>query len=447
MKKKNECWVLIALALSGASALIYEVVATNILFFYFVESSYSIATVLGTFLLGLGVGSFAIYKMNRKIKNKKNLFGVLQIIIGVYSYAVLANLQSVVPKLHTLGVLLASFLILLIPSVFLGAMFPLASSLYGKNRRDVSGLIYSYDLFGAILGAALAGFLLIPTFGNSISVVFGVGLNLLSAIIVFSNFKKVIPVVLLILLLAVVIIAPGNLVSAEEGVEFVAYSAFGEVKIVEGELIIDGREQCGFGYPEDASERKIAEYALSHFEIERPLEVLNIGLGCGLTSESALEFESNLDIVEINPEVVRANSEYSGVLDHPRANLINDEGLNYLRNSEKKYDSIIIDIENPQVAHSTDLYTVDAFEIIGDSLKEDGSFALWAYGTGEHKYLGLIFYSLKEVFPYVYYKKDVFIASKVELEGEEEYNPIVPYAINTIDKNIANKYFTLRNGK
>jgi len=51
----------IALALSAASALIYEVVATNILFFYFIRSSYSIATVLGVFLFGLGLGSLLIY--------------------------------------------------------------------------------------------------------------------------------------------------------------------------------------------------------------------------------------------------------------------------------------------------------------------------------------------------------------------------------------------------
>ena len=45
-----------ALALSAASALIYEVVATHLLFFYFIESSYSIATVLSVFLFGLIMG-------------------------------------------------------------------------------------------------------------------------------------------------------------------------------------------------------------------------------------------------------------------------------------------------------------------------------------------------------------------------------------------------------
>jgi predicted membrane-bound spermidine synthase len=60
----------LALALSAASALIYEIVVTNVLFFYFIESSYSIATVLGVFLFGLGTGSLLIYFLSPKIKNK-----------------------------------------------------------------------------------------------------------------------------------------------------------------------------------------------------------------------------------------------------------------------------------------------------------------------------------------------------------------------------------------
>ena len=47
--------VQVALALSAASALIYEVVASHMLIFYSDESSYSIATILSVFLFGLAV--------------------------------------------------------------------------------------------------------------------------------------------------------------------------------------------------------------------------------------------------------------------------------------------------------------------------------------------------------------------------------------------------------
>lgn len=73
-----------ALGLSAASALIYEVVATKMLYFYFTESSYSIATVLSVFLFGLGIGSLVIYYLSNRIKDKRLLFGVLQLLIALF---------------------------------------------------------------------------------------------------------------------------------------------------------------------------------------------------------------------------------------------------------------------------------------------------------------------------------------------------------------------------
>ncbi|MCK5140414.1 MAG: fused MFS/spermidine synthase, partial [Thermodesulfovibrionia bacterium] len=177
----------IALGLSAASALIYEVVSTNILFFYFIKSSYSIATVLSVFLLGLGIGSLIIYKSSEKIKNKKTLFGILQILVAVYSFFILANLTDIAPALSTLGVFIASFVILLIPTIFLGAVFPLAGSIFIKKKKEIMGLVYSLDLFGAIAGTIIAGFILIPLLGNRIAILFGAAFNLLSAIVIFPK--------------------------------------------------------------------------------------------------------------------------------------------------------------------------------------------------------------------------------------------------------------------
>ena len=96
-------FIIFALALSAASALVYEVVVTNILFFYFIESTYSLATVLSVFLFGLGLGSFLVYLIGTKIENKKLLFGWLQIGISLYAFFVLSNLTSLVERISTLG--------------------------------------------------------------------------------------------------------------------------------------------------------------------------------------------------------------------------------------------------------------------------------------------------------------------------------------------------------
>lgn len=422
-----------ALGLSAASALIYEVVATNILFFYFIRSSYSIATVLGVFLFGLGLGSLLVYFFINRIKDKKLLFGGLQIAIAIYALFVLTNLTEIVPSISTFGTFATSFVILLIPTVFLGAVFPLAGSLFKENKKEVIGLIYSSDLFGAILGSFIAGFLLIPIYGNTIAVIVGVALNLISAFIILNKKFRVIPLICIVFLLIVPVISPSILSEDTSIYQFYAPSPYGLVYVQDGTLVIDGRQQCSMCYPEDTSERMMVLYALDPLQQHNHLDVLNIGLGCGLTLEKILEYDTDADVVEINYQVVLANKVMTNILTHPRVNLIIDDGLNYLRYSSKKYDSILIDIENPAVAHSSNLYTVDAFEIISNSLADNGTFALWNF-DGNTRYMGILAYSLKEVFPYVYSYPWVFLASKQDL-NQEEYVFFGPWEINTIDKN------------
>ena len=184
----------LALILSAASGLIYEVVITNLLFFYFIESSYSISTVLSIFLFGLGAGSFVIYKFKDKITDKRSLFGLLQLAIAVYGLLVLANLTKIIPSINTFGLFVSSFLILLLPTLFLGAIFPLAASIIRKGRDDVTGLVYFIDLSGAVFGSLIAGFLLIPTFGNRFTILFAVFINLTAAAIIFRGWKKVLSI-------------------------------------------------------------------------------------------------------------------------------------------------------------------------------------------------------------------------------------------------------------
>jgi len=435
-----------ALALSAGSALIYEVVATHILFFYFVESSYSIATVLSVFLFGLAAGSLTIHYLLNRIKNKRLLFAVFQIIIALYAFFILSNLRDILPNISTWGTVVTSVIILLVPTYFLGAVFPLAGYIFKKEKKEIIGLVYSSDLFGAILGSLFAGFLLIPYLGARVTVVFGAILNLISAIIIFPKKQKIIPVLLIFLFIGSTFNFPSlttdkpYLTYEEEqyykdGYQFYAQSPYGLIAVKNDTLFIEGRGQCLFCYQEDNSERMMTVYALDPLKDFSDLYVLNIGLGCGGTLEKALEYDTKADVVEINEKVVEANKVMTDILQNPRVNLIIDDGLHYIRNCNKKYDSILIDIENPTVAHSSNLYTVDAFEIISNSLVDVGTFSLWCFLNVNDRYYDILYYSLKEAFPYAYRYNDVFLATKTPLLEEIEYTPTGPYEINTIDRN------------
>lgn len=433
-----------ALGLSAAAALIYEVVCTDMLLFYFIDSSYSISTILSVFLLGLGIGSLTVYFLLDKINNKKLIFAILQVLIAIYAFFILTNLKSIIPPLETYGTFFTSFAVLLVPTIFLGAVFPLSAAIFKKKNKDITGLIYASDLFGAITGSLFAGFVLIPFFGGRTAIIFGATLNLISSLIIFSKKNKLIPIILIFIFVILSINIQGIInnqttlnYKESNNYQFYANSPYGTVKVVNDTLFIADREQCSLCYPETTSERMMVEYALENLTELIELRVLNIGLGCGLTLEKCLEYTYNIqvDVVEINEQVVNANKVITDVLEDYRVNLIIDDGLHYLRNTEKKYDSILIDIEEPNVAHASNLYTVEAFEIINKSLTETGTFALWNYrGNEKDKYTDILYYSLKEEFAHVYQYPGVFLATKQQID-KEEYEPTTPYEINIIDKN------------
>ena len=256
-----------------------------------------------------------------------------------------------------------------------------------------------------------------------------------------SRKMKVVPVAVLCIYIIVSVVFPGFISEEKSEYQFYAPSPFGLVKVVDNTLYIGEREQCSriyLDWPKEATEIGMAVWALeSLIDSGNTLDVLNIGLGCGLTLEKALEYDTEVDVVEINHQVVLANKTMTNVLTNPRVNLIVDDGLKYLRYSEKEYDSILIDVENPAVAHSLALFTVEAFELVRDSLQEKGTFALWSFSYTD-RFRDILFYSLKEVFPFVYYHHGddvgVFICVKEDL-GDIEYVPVGPYEINTIDRN------------
>lgn len=431
----------IALALSAATALMYEVVASKILFYFFSESTYSVSTVLSTFLLGLAIGSFLYYKFQSKITCQRQLFGLSQLLIGVYGFFVFTHIADIVQDIHTFGLFVVSVLLLLIPTIALGVIFPLTLTLVGDDTKN--GLIYFIDLVGAAAGSLLAGFYLIPTLGNTFTVYVAVGMSFLAAFLVLDKQGKL--MVVLLTTLGYIFISQTDVTEtvSEQNIYFNKPSPYGEIILENKTLYIDGRDQCSWAYPGDASERKIVDYVFENIAVP-DARVLNIGLGCGLTLSAILtKTTAPVDVVEINPVVVEVNRLQSTLLEDPNINLINDEGLNYLRNDNTKYDAIVIDIEEPAVIHASDLYTVEAFEEIEKSLVDGGVFGLWVNRCKNEEYSDIIYNTLHRVFTHVYQVHDnIFIASDSILP----YNTYVPFteslSINSVDhKRLAKVYF------
>lgn len=430
--------------MSAASALIYEVVATNVLLFYFSRSSYSIATVLSIFLFGLGLGSLLVYRYSKKIRRPEIFFGILQILIGLYAFFIFGGLLSIAPKITNYGIIFSGFVLLLLPTIFLGAIFPLAAMCFKNKEKEVIGLVYSVDLIGAISGSLIAGFLLIPNLGNTNTIYIAAGLNIISAIIVLPKKIKALAVVFLFILVILMFFGPKYFQKSSVNTQFFAASEFGEVKVMDNILTIDDRGQCIFNENIDQGVSVIEGQIR---KLGDNSKILNIGLGCGGTLKALTKLTSEtVDVVEINSVVVDANKQFTNTLDNPQVNLIVDDGLKYLEKTEKRYDAIVMVIDDPQVLISSDLYTTDAFRIYSDKLTENGFFAFLPIRQ-EPSCIDTFYYSLKEIFPYVYLSEKnsikMFLASQQKKELPD-YLPTHIKEINSIDKNTIQKCYKVK---
>ncbi len=187
--------------LSGAIALVYQVVWMRILSLFLGSDIYAASIVLCVFMGGLSLGSYTLGKWGDRFKNPLLFYGILEVIIGIYSYFIPDLLKytegfynhiyqvhsASSPMAYNALRLLISALSILPPTLCMGGTFPLLIRQFGQEREKLDNSIrifYSTNTFGALLGTLLSGLLLLPLFGISNSLVVGLVTNVTIGIMV-----------------------------------------------------------------------------------------------------------------------------------------------------------------------------------------------------------------------------------------------------------------------
>jgi spermidine synthase len=100
--------------------------------------------------------------------------------------------------------------------------------------------------------------------------------------------------------------------------------------------------------------------------------VLFVG-GGGFTGPKRFieEYNATVDVVEIDPEVIATAKEYFAVPDSDRLNVYNAPGRQYLRETNRTYDVIVLDAYRKDKV-PFQLTTVEFMDLTADRLDEDG---------------------------------------------------------------------------
>lgn len=175
---------------SGVSALILEVVWTRLAELVIGNSVRAASTIIGVYMLGLGMGAWGAGR--RKFSRPLIVYAVLEGFIVLWALAVptlVALLQTTLPWLQLGGIglvrVLACGLLFLPPTLCMGATLPVLTGVVAQHRESFGGrfgMLYGGNTVGAMTGAVLAGFFLLPALGLSGSAYVAVAMNTGAAI-------------------------------------------------------------------------------------------------------------------------------------------------------------------------------------------------------------------------------------------------------------------------
>jgi len=453
------------------TALIYEIIWIRPLSLVFGTTIYAVTTIIASFILGLAMGSWVAGRFTDRLQSPLKYFALIQIVIGFFGILLLP-VFDLMPKVYLdlyhltypnqsifmFTQILMSMMIITIPATLMGTTLPLMMKTYSAKITTVGkdvGKLDASNSIGAFFGTLAAGFLIIPILGIHDGILVTASINIILGTVILITKKylnlKYVSIILIIVApllifypsyneeyLAGSIFLTGSYPTIEsydktmksQDLLFYKESLYQNVMVTESDdgsmaLRLDGKSQCN---TDEITTKGLVNMGYLPFNLYSinygpPQTALNIGLGCGITSY-VLSNNLKTTTIEIDSTVVEANSFFYDSIDHE---LIIDDARNWLLRNNEKFDLITSEPTEPWMAWS--LYTKEHFEVLSNSITENGLVAQWipTYELYDDDSLLIMYNTFHSVFPYVYvYTMEpdqssqlIFIGSIHELKIEE----------------------------
>lgn len=421
LSRSSTFWIIVLLFIGGFVGMALEIFWMRAFGLIFGSSIYSFSIVLFVVLLGLAIGGLMV-RIFRLEKITVSFLGWIIFLESIFVFLGMMLLPGIPYSLvnwqlgsgelflKDQGVkLFLSFPVIFMPSLLSGMLLPLAVILFKThfaNAGKISGLAYSINTLGAVLGGVLAAIFLLPSFGLQTGLIILAGAlgGVAGLLFIYKSKYKI--ACLMFILIAVF----GYFAYSKWNSKDIASGAFLYGKDVLGGVsgskqlsYKDGREATisttwhegtttlRINGKADASDRSDmdTQVVLGHVPIllhSDPKKVLVIGLGSGVTA-GAISVHKKVEeiiVLEIEPEVAKVakkffSQENYNVVDNPKLELIINDARTYLLESQNRFDVITSEPSNPWTSGEANLFTREFFELGKSRLNEDGVFFQWLH--------------------------------------------------------------------
>jgi spermidine synthase len=434
--------------LLGGYALIVQVVCIREILVVFYGNELCLGVVFACWLLGIAIGAGTAARIIDRTQQKFLLYLLLFMFMGFLFPAQIASIRILRTLLHVPSgeliapvKLLVGLLSTITPfSFFVGAIFPVACSLFPGANGQFSpptsqqiGRIYIAEAIGSIIGGVTFTFFLVTHYhafqiaalsGCLVFLVIG-----MLSVIYHGKLKFA-------LLIGIASYACCGLYgyaffssttntlhkltlgkrweSMHRDIDFVQSvdSKYENLSlgIQAGQYALFTNGQYASVFPDPYSAAVTAHFYMT--EHPSPRRVLLIGGGAeGLIGEILKHPIDKLDYVELDPKLLDLLSDYlpadaKRALHDPRVSVIYTDGRYYVKQTENRYDVVILNIPDPTNAMLNRFYTLEFFQEVQHILNPSGVVITKVSSSlnlqeDAANYTGSINKTLRTVFPYI----------------------------------------------
>ena len=451
--------LLLIAGLSGAAALLYELVWVRLLVNYLGSSTYAFSIMLLAFISGITLGSFIVSQEFIKKYNKVKMVMTFQACIAITTMISLMFYERFpywLWKISSLFVkneatfelfltieFLMCFTLLIIPTIFMGMTLPVIVDLISNSNNKVGysvGKVFSINTVGTVIGVLITSLFFIPTFGVKTTFEIGIVINIISFFIILlkSDFiKKEAKIsygvtVVGVFILFILLFPEWNVNTIVNGVfrklkQEVPKNYDEYQKSTKADSVLyfkegitanvavttqkngDGQKRLIINGKTDASTKGDLPTQVLLGQVpamlkEDPKNAFVVGFGSGSTIATLLTHPiEKITCAEMSKEVIEAAPFFSEVnnncLEDERVEVIIEDALTLLKLSEEKYDLIISEPSNPWIAGIGNLFSEEYFRLCLNRLNDDGVMVQWfhAYEVND-EVLQLVLSTFKYVF-------------------------------------------------
>lgn len=397
----------------GAVILVIEIAGTRILAPFFGSTifvwSAMIVVTLGALALGYYSGGYIADK------NPQRRWLYVVIFLGGATQLILLKLSQLTLVWSdqfgsTWGPLFVCFVLFAVPLFLLSMSEPFIIRLQAEHIETAgkgAGLIFGLSTMGSLFGALIAGFYLIPNFliGNIFTVL--AVLTMLFAVLGLLLTKTSVKLLGMAIVLFLLSIALPVYHYKENSSSIIVHrepSFYADLKVIDLPrvriLLMDGGVQTALSRYESQSLLPYTDL-FAHILFEKPKKdsVLVLGFG-GVGVSKLIDKNISVDYVEIDPKVVLLAKEYFNYIEDQNDSIKVADARRYLRNVDKTYDAILIDLSNG-ISVVPHMYTREALSLVKERLNLDGIVYNNIVGKPDSTLIQSVIRTYQDVFPNV----------------------------------------------